>query len=45
MAVDPYIGIQMNQKELTKTIMVISNWRKHFALHGLHEKFSIIFKG
>ena len=28
MAVDPYnIGIQMNQKELTNSFMMISNWK------------------
>ena len=26
------IGIQMKQKELTKTFMMISNWEKHFCL-------------
>ena len=28
MAVDNNIGIQMKQKELTKTFMIISNWKK-----------------
>ena len=28
----------MNQKELTKRIMMISNWKKPFGLHGLHEE-------
>ena len=37
MVVDPYnIGSQMKRKELTKTFMMISNWKKHFGLHGLH---------
>ena len=35
MAADPYIGIQMNQKQLTKTFMMIPNWRKTFGPHGL----------
>ena len=29
------IGIQMERKELTKIIMMISNWKKTFGLHGL----------
>ena len=28
----------MNQKELTKTFMMISNWKKPFGLQGLHKK-------
>ena len=28
----------MNQKEVTKTFMVISNWKKLFDLHGLYKK-------
>ena len=31
------IGIQMNQKELTKTFVMISNWEKPFGLHGLYK--------
>ena len=27
----------MNQKELTKTIMMISNWIKPFGLHGFYK--------
>ena len=34
MAVDT--GIQMKQKELTKTFMMISDGRKLFGLHGLN---------
>ena len=40
MAVDPNVGIQMNQKEPTKTFimfMMISNWIKPFGLHDLHK--------
>ena len=33
------IGIQMKQKELTKTFMMISNWRKLFGLHRLYRKY------
>ena len=29
------IGIQMNQKELTKTFMMVSNWKNLFGSHGL----------
>ena len=28
----------MNQNELTKTFMMISNWRKTFVLHDFHKK-------
>ena len=27
----------MNQKELTKTFMMISNWKKHFDFHDLYK--------
>ena len=27
----------MNQKELTETFMMISNWKNPFDLHGLYE--------
>ena len=27
----------MNQKELTKTFMMISNWKKTFGLHGFYK--------
>ena len=36
------IGIQMKRKELTKTLMMISNWIKPFGLHGLYKKFSVV---
>ena len=32
------IGIQMNQNELTKAFMMISNWKKTFGLQGFHMK-------
>ena len=28
----------MNQKELAKTFMMISNWKKPFGLQGFHNK-------
>ena len=28
----------MNQKELTKTFMVIYNWKKTFRLQGFHKE-------
>ena len=31
------MGIQMNQKKLTKTFMIISNLIKPFGLHGLYK--------
>ena len=37
MIADPYIGIQMNQKDLTKTFMMIANWLKPFGLHSLYK--------
>ena len=36
MVLDPYIGIEMNQKELTKTIMMISNWTELKPLISLY---------
>ena len=27
------MGIQMNQKEQTKTFIMISNWKKPFGIH------------
>ena len=36
------IGIQMNQKELTKTFMIISNWIKPFGRHDLFKKKSAL---
>ena len=38
------IVIQMNQKELTKTFMMIWNWNKPFGLHEFTEIFQR-FKG
>ena len=35
-------GIQMNRKELTKTFMMISNWKKPFGLHGLYKAISAL---
>ena len=32
----------MNQKELTKTFMMISNWIKPFGLHGLYKNISAL---
>ena len=32
----------MNQKELTKTFMMISNLKKPFGLHGLYENNSAL---
>ena len=34
------MGIQMKQKELTNTFMMISNWKKMFGLHGLYKDIS-----
>ena len=34
----------MNQEELTKTVMIISNKKKHFGLQGFHKKIQR-FKG
>ena len=35
----------MNQKELNKIFMMISNWQKPFGLHGLHKILSaLMFK-
>ena len=28
----------MNRKELTKTFMMILNWKKRFGLQGFHKK-------
>ena len=30
----------MKQKELTKTFMMIYNWKNPFGLHGLYESIS-----
>ena len=38
MVVAPYgIGIQLNQEELTETLMLILNWNKPFGLHDLYK--------
>ena len=31
----------MKQKELTKTFMMISNWKNPFGLHGLYKHFRV----
>ena len=38
------IGIQINWKEITKTFMTISNWKKTFGLQGF-QKTNQRFKG
>ena len=35
------IGIQMNQKELTKIVMMLSKY-KNFSLHGLYKNISAL---
>ena len=35
----------MKQKELIKTFMMISNWKKPSGLHGLYKKIIQRFKG
>ena len=35
----------MNQKELTKTFMMISNWKKPFGLHGFYKNNSALIYG
>ena len=43
MSVYPYnIGIQMKRKELTKSFMMIQNWKKPFGLHGLNRNISAL---
>ena len=37
------MGIQMNQKELSETFMLISNWIKPSGLHGLYTKYSALW--
>ena len=32
----------MKQKELTKTLMVISNWKKAFGHHGLYKNILVL---
>ena len=36
-----HVGIQMQQKNLAKTFMMILilNWKKTFGLHGLYKKY------
>ena len=36
------MGIQMNQKELTKTFMMISNWKNPFSLQDFFKKNSAL---
>ena len=38
------MGIQMTQKDLTKTFMMISNWTKPFGLHGIYKTISALWK-
>ena len=35
------IGNQIRRKELTKTFMMISNWKNHFGLHGFYKKIQL----
>ena len=43
MVVDPCnIGIQIKREELTKTFMMIYNWKKPFGLHGLFKNISAL---
>ena len=35
---------QMKQKVLSKTFMMISNWKKPFGLHGLYEDMSALYE-
>ena len=45
MAVDPYhtcVGIKMKQKELTKTFIMISNWKNPFGFYGLYKNMSAL---
>ena len=36
-AVDPYVGVQVNRKELNKKFMMILNCKKPFGLHDLYK--------
>ena len=36
------MGIQMKQKELTTTFMLISNWKKSSGLRGLNKNISAL---
>ena len=42
MAVDHNKGIQMKQKVLTKTFMMILNWKRPFDLHSLYKNISAL---
>ena len=44
LAVDPYVGIQMSRKELTKTFMMILNWKTPFSLHGSYTNMSALWE-
>ena len=44
MVVAHNIGIQMSQKELTKTFMMLLNWLKPFGFHDLN-KINSAFEG
>ena len=33
----------MNQKELSKTFIMILNWKKPFGLHGLYKNISALY--
>ena len=37
--------ILMKQKELTKTLMMILNWKKPFAFHVLYKNISVVLQG
>ena len=32
----------MNQKELTKTLIMISNWKKHFGFYGFYRSIAAL---
>ena len=32
------MGIQMNRQELTKTVVMIANWKEPFGLQAFHKK-------
>ena len=38
----PNIGIQMKRRELTKTFLMILNWKKPFGLHSLYKNISAL---
>ena len=39
------IDILMKQKELNKTLIMISNWKKPFAFHVLYKNISVVIQG